>query len=415
VRSRIATIVIAVLCLALTPAFCALEPQTIPDKWRCGDQAIYLLSFPYPSYETKVVNETTGETVVVEKPAEVTEITVIMCAWNVSAGNPIVVSVDREENRIEREGYYVLTFKPPPGLHSIAIYSEYKIYEQAVVRVKPPPPLPLMITWEEFLQKLKEAREEIIRNLLVASAGGVALGIFLKRKSRIFTYWIPFALAWLNLPPYLNPAEYYPLFGLGIAGIIAYWLCPPFARWLGVLTVDESGQSLTFTRIPRDEKGLAILDISPRHVKRGFMLKKKVEVRDPYPIGFEIDGEVIETVVAMDVRETPDKLVIRGSSSLARALVDSGLVEKLSEDLADARVQLHLLKRAGTSLTAYQVKEIEDVFRESELVRVRTWRDMVREARKAEEEVLERLGLRKEESKPEEKTEKAEGGGKPEE
>ena len=52
------------------------------------------------------------------------------------------------------------------------------------------------------------------------------------------------------------------------------------------------------------------------------------------------------------------------------------------------------------------------MFRESELVRVKTWRDMVREARKAEEEVLERLGLRKEESKPEEK---AEGGGKPEE
>jgi RNA-binding protein YhbY len=272
-----------------------------------------------------------------------------------------------------------------------------------------------MITWEEFLKRLKEAREEIIRNLLIASAAGVALGIFLKRKTRIFTYWVPFALAWLNLPPYLNPVEYYPLFGLGVASIIAYWLCPPFARWLGVLTVDESGQSLTFTRIPRDEKGLAILDISPRHIKRGFMLKKKVEVKDPYPIGFEIDGEMIETVVAMDVREKEDKIVIHGSSSLARALVDSGLVEKLSQDLADARVQLHLLKRAGASLTAYQVKEIEDVFRESELVKVKTWRDMVREARKAEEEVLEKLGLRREEVKPEEKAEKAEGGEKGEE
>jgi len=55
------------------------------------------------------------------------------------------------------------------------------------------------------------------------------------------------------------------------------------------------------------------------------------------------------------------------------------------------------------------------VFRESELVRVKTWRDMGREARKAEEEVVERRGLRREETKPEEKTEKAEGGGKPEE
>jgi RNA-binding protein YhbY len=414
-RSKIAVIVIALLCLALMPVFCALEPQTIPEKWRCGDQAIYLLSFPYPSYETRVVNETTGETIVIEKPAEVVEITVILCAWNVSEENPIIVSVDQDENKIVREGYYVLTFKPPPGLHSLAIYSEYKIYEQAVVRVKPPPPLPLMITWEEFLKRLKEAREEIIRNLLIASAAGIALGIFLKRKTRIFTYWVPFALAWLNLPPYLNPVEYYPLFGLGVASIIAYWLCPPFARWLGVLTVDESGQSLTFTRIPRDEKGLAILDISPRYIKRGFMLKKKVEVKDPYPIGFEIDGEMIETVVAMYVKEKEDKIVIHGSSSLARALVDSGLVEKLSQDLADARVQLHLLKRAGASLTAYQVKEIEDVFRESELVKVKTWRDMVREAKKAEEEVLEKLGLRREEAKPEEKAEKAEGGEKGEE
>jgi hypothetical protein len=38
------------------------------------------------------------------------------------------------------------------------------------------------------------------------------------------------------------------------------------------------------------------------------------------------------------------------------------------------------------------------VFRESELVKVKTWRDMVREAKKAEEEVLEKLGLRREEA-----------------
>ncbi|MEM4975744.1 MAG: hypothetical protein QXT64_00295 [Desulfurococcaceae archaeon] len=368
----------------LAMGFCA-EPQGIPEKWRYADQAIYLLSFPYPTYETVTRNVNGTEIVeVVEKPAEVESITVIMCVWNATEENPVFVSVDRDETKIVREGYYVLTWKPSPGLHSVAVYSEYKIYEVATVKVKPPPPLPWMITWEEFLQKLKEAKEEVIRNLLIASAGGVALGIFLKRKSKIFTYWIPFALAWLNVPPYMNPLEYYPLFGVSVASIIAYWLCPPFARWLGILTVDENAQYLRFSRIPRDpDDGQAILGISPRYVRRWFMLKKRIDVEDPNAVGFELGGEIIETVVATGVEENESSILIHGSNFLARALIDSGLLEKLSEELREARTENYLMKRAGEAVTLLRIKELEEAIDRAGLTESKSWLEAVEKTRRA--------------------------------
>jgi len=384
-----------------------LEPEPIPEKWRHGDLAVYILSFPYPSYETKVVNETTGETVVVEKPAEVSKISIVMVVWNAGPGNPVIVSIDEEEHEITREGYYQLSFKEPPGLHHVAVYCEYKIFEEATVRVKPPPPLPLMITWEEFLRKLREAKEEVIRNLSIASAGGVVLGLWLKRRTRIFSYWAVLLLALPLIPAYYYIMDYYPLFGLSVAGILAYWLSPVFASWLGVLLVQEGSgaEAVEFRSIPTDEDGYAILGVSPRYWRRGFMLKKPVRLADEYPISFRIGGRLIETVVATELEETEDAINIYCSSALARALVDANLVEKLSAQLSKAMSELHLLKRAWPLVVTLQIREIERAFG-PRLFQVRTWREATKEARKAAEELAGML------SQPEaDLAEEREGGG----
>ena len=404
---RLILTLVPLTALILAAASWGLEPEPIPEKWRHGDLAVYILSFPYPSYETKVVNETTGETVVVEKPAEVSEISIVMVVWNAGPGNPVIVSIDEEEHEITREGYYQLSFKEPPGLHHVAVYCEYKIFEEATVRVKPPPPLPLMITWEEFLRKLREAKEEVIRNLSIASAGGVVLGLWLKRRTRIFSYWAVLLLALPLIPAYYYIMDYYPLFGLSVAGILAYWLSPVFASWLGVLLVQEGSgaEAVEFRSIPTDEDGYAILGVSPRYWRRGFMLKKPVRLADEYPISFRIGGRLIETVVATELEETEDAINIYCSSALARALVDANLVEKLSAQLSKAMSELHLLKRAWPLVVTLQIREIERAFG-PRLFQVRTWREATKEARKAAEELAGML------SQPEaDLAEEREGGG----
>ncbi|RLI28418.1 hypothetical protein DRO58_02230 [Candidatus Bathyarchaeota archaeon] len=404
---RLILTLVPLTALILAAASWGLEPEPIPEKWRHGDLAVYILSFPYPSYETKVVNETTGETVVVEKPAEVSKISIVMVVWNAGPGNPVIVSIDEEEHEITREGYYQLSFKEPPGLHHVAVYCEYKIFEEATVRVKPPPPLPLMITWEEFLRKLREAKEEVIRNLSIASAGGVVLGLWLKRRTRIFSYWAVLLLALPLIPAYYYIMDYYPLFGLSVAGILAYWLSPVFASWLGVLLVQEGSgaEAVEFRSIPTDEDGYAILGVSPRYWRRGFMLKKPVRLADEYPISFRIGGRLIETVVATELEETEDAINIYCSSALARALVDANLVEKLSAQLSKAMSELHLLKRAWPLVVTLQIREIERAFG-PRLFQVRTWREATKEARKAAEELAGML------SQPEaDLAEEREGGG----
>ena len=411
--SRLSLLVPIALCLSLlviAAGYCE-EPEHIPEKWRAGELAVYLLSFPYPSYETKVVNETTGETVVVEKPAEVGEIIVTMIVWNASAENPVIISLDGDDMKLTREGYYRLSFKPEPGLHHISIYSKVKIFEEATVRVRAPPPLPLMITWEEFLRKLREAKEEVIKNLVIASAGGVALGLWLKRRTRIFSYWAVLLLALPLIPAYYYIMDYYPLFGLSVAGILAYWLSPIFASWLGVLLIHEGSgaQAIEFRSIPTDEDGYAILGISPRYWRHSFMLKKPVRLTDEYPISFKIGGQLIETVVATELEETEDAINIYCSSALARALVDANLVEKLSTQLSKAMSELHLLKRAWPLVVTLQIREIERAFG-PKLFQVRTWREATKEARRAAEELSEMI------SQPEAgPVEELEGGGSAEE
>lgn len=381
------------LLLGFSAASLAEEPVRIPSKWRIGDLAVYLLSFPYPSYETKVVNETTGETVTVERPAEVGAVTVTLIVWNATPGNWVAVGVAGEEVRLTREGYYTLTFKPRPGVYHVSVYTKFKVFEEANVRVVPPPPKPFMIPWEEFLRKLREEKEAVIKNLVFASAGGVILGLWLKHKSRIFSHWVLAGLGSLCIPAYLYIMDYYPLFGLSVAGILAYWLSPAFARWLGVLVIREGAgaESVEFWRIPRDDEGYAILGVSPRYWRSGFMLKKPVNLVDPYPISLEIDGDVIETVVAVDVEETDNEIVVHGSSALARALVDRELVERLSRELSDARTELHLLKRAWPLVSTMQIKEIERAFG-PKLFEFKTWREVVKEAKKVGRELSELLG-----------------------
>ena len=384
---RLALFLIPLVALALVAiGCCGLEPEPIPEKWRYGDLAVYLLSFPYPTYETKVVNATTGETVVVEKPAEVSEISIVMVVWNAEPDNPVIVSIDEEEHKIVREGYYQLSFKESPGLHHVVIYCEYKIFEEATVRVKPPPPLPLMITWEEFLRKLREAKEEVIKNLLIASAGGVAVGLWLKRKTRIFSYWAVLVLALPMIPAYNYIMDYYPLFGLSIAGVLAYWLSPVFAQMLAVVILQEGKGGIPrffgVKRLYLDDEGYAVLGVSPRHWRSGFILKKPVEIKEPNTVTVNLDGEWLEGVAAWGVEEAEDRIIVHGSQALADLVKNAKVYEMVIDELGRKAVELEIWKSASPLVLSRELDKIDEARREADVEEAESFEELAEKVKK---------------------------------
>ena len=386
--SRLSLLVPIALCLSLlvmAGVYCE-EPEHIPEKWRAGELAVYLLSFPYPSYETKVVNETTGETVVVEKPAEVGEIVVTMIVWNASADNPVIVSVDGDETKLTSEGYYRLSFKPEPGLHHISIYSKVKIFEEATVRVRAPPPLPLMITWEEFLRKLREEKEEVIKNLVIASAGGVAIGLWLKRRTRIFTYWAVLLLALPLIPAYYYIMDYYPLFGLSIAGVLAYWLSPVFAQMLAVVILQEGKGGIPrffgVKRLYLDDEGYAVLGVSPRHWRSGFILKKPVEIKEPNTVTVNLDGEWLEGVAAWGVEEAEDRIIVHGSQALADLVKNAKVYEMVIDELGRKAVELEIWKSASPLVLSRELDKIDEARREADVEEAESFEELAEKVKK---------------------------------
>ncbi|RLI30302.1 hypothetical protein DRO48_03440, partial [Candidatus Bathyarchaeota archaeon] len=307
----------------------------------------------YP--RTEVVNGT-----VVQSPSTVTgAVTITLAVWGVGPDEPVEIRLDGKViKRIVRPGYYVVSEKVT-GTHHIAVLCRYKVFEEAVFYAVPPPPPPPTIPLAEFMRRLKEQREAIISRMSLAAAAGVPLGIYTKRKTKIRTDWVFPLPGALLLVGYQYMPDLYWLIPLAISYALAYALCRDYADLLGVMRMTRHGTKVDVLRL--DDEGNMIEDISPRYWRSGFVLKKKVRIIDSYPILFQFRGEVIKCVLAKEVRETERQITIICHYALAKALVESKVIETLNERLARAEFRSIFYMRALESKLTEILHAIEKI------------------------------------------------------
>jgi len=340
-----AFILLFIGCWIATAKAAAL-PAEIPDKWRAGDTAIYLTSFPFPVYET--INNIT-----LEVPQRIQgSLIVSLAVWNVSAVDPLIIAIDgKDVDFLASEGFYTCTYALEPGSHSITIYNSLKVFEQAAFIVEQAPQ-PILIPISEFLEKLKAERETVIRNCLLAAAAGVPVGFWLKRKTKIRTDWIlPIPGLMLGIGFFKLP-DLYVLLPFASTLVLTYYLCPDFAKWLALAQVKADSLDLSL-KLPVD-KDQVILGISPRFFRHGFMLKKRLQVVDTLPdvlgsslIKLNLEDKTCDCIILdpeKGIETSEEAITIYGKPALRKALQDSGIVEKLASELKTAKIEARVSK-----------------------------------------------------------------------
>jgi hypothetical protein len=299
----------------------------LPEKWRVGNLGVYIFSFPYP--KTEMVNQT-----VVQSPSTITgDLVISLAVWGVSSDEPVEIRLDgRVIRSITRPGYYVVTERVV-GSHHVAVMCRYKVFEEAGFYAVPPPPPPPTIPLAEFLRRLKEEKQTIILYMSLAAATGVPAGIWTKKKTKIKTDWVyplPAALFFLG---YQYMPDYYMLIPFSLSYTLSYALCRDYADFIGLFWLREGLGYMKFKKMHIDDDGMAILGISPRYWRRGFMLKKDLVLENVEPYVYRHEGEIIPNCFFVKkYQEEEDRIEIEGDPGLARLLVKAGIVEKMNQD-----------------------------------------------------------------------------------
>jgi len=221
---------------------------------------------------------------------------------------------------------------------------------------------------------------------LIASAGGVAVGLWLKRKTRIFSYWAVLVLALPMIPAYNYIMDYYPLFGLSIAGVLAYWLSPVFAQMLAVVILQEGKGGIPrffgVKRLYLDDEGYAVLGVSPRHWRSGFILKKPVEIKEPNTVTVNLDGEWLEGVAAWGVEEAEDRIIVHGSQALADLVKNAKVYEMVIDELGRKAVELEIWKSASPLVLSRELDKIDEARREADVEEAESFEELAEKVKK---------------------------------
>jgi len=349
-RKALWALVLALILLVIGchvgSASAAAQLAEIPEKWKAGDTALYITSFPFPVYET-VGNVT------LEVPQKVMgDLIVSLVVWNVSGADPIRIAIDgKDQDLLMGEGFYTCTYSLKPGSHSITIYNSLKIFEQSAFIVEEAPQ-PILIPISEFMEKLKAERETVIRNCVIAATAGVPVGFWVKRKTKIRTDWIlPMPGLLLGIG-FLKLPDLYMLLPFASTLILTYYLCPDFAKWLTLAQIKADALDLS-VKLPVD-KDHVILGISPRYWKQGFIHKKRLQVVDTLPdvlgtslIKLNLEDKICDCIILdpeKGVSASEDSITIYGKPALRKALQDSGIVEKLAFELKTSKVEARVAK-----------------------------------------------------------------------
>jgi hypothetical protein len=358
-------------------AVSAGELEGVPDKWRVGRLGIYIFQFPYP--RTEVINET-----VVVSPSTIRgDLVITLAVWGVSEDNPIEIRLDgRVIKQVTRPGYYVVTEKVI-GSHHVAVMCRYKVFEEAVFYAVPPPPPPPTIPLAEFLKRLKEQREQVITYMIFSIAGAIPLAIQTKKKTKIKTDYVLIPPAILAYFGYNQMADHYYLLSFSVAYALTYYLAREYADYLGVLTITRNG--IITKTYPTDDEGNIINEISLRRWREGFIVRKELELIDPYPIYFEYRGERLKTVIAEKFEETHDKIKIKCDPKLARALVEAGIIEQIQSKLAGMEFRVLIYERTFKHVLTWAIRQIESWMLRTELDKIARLEGWETVKKKAEE------------------------------
>jgi len=356
------TALIMLLAAALlgTGVVHAAQAMHIPDQWRSGDLAVYLQSFPFAT--TEVVDGA-----VTEKPADIEgDLTINLAVFNATEDNPVRVHIDgAEADVLAGEGFYALTYTLPVGSHSITVACDTKIFEQQIFYVKPKPLTPMM-PLEEFLKRLSEQRTEIVTRMLFAAAAGTAAGVFAKRKTLKHTAWIYPVPAVLIAAGYVWMPNYYFLLCFGACIAVAYAVCPDFTKKQYVMLAMRNKLAglakVTLRRIETDNTGKAVLSISPRYWREGFIKRAEIKLENPAVTTLDLDGELLQTYIANDMQQSCDAIHVQGDPATKLAL-EEGIegIEAMSRENYEAQRKLFVYEHMQLSKVAKGMRQLDDL------------------------------------------------------
>jgi len=334
-------------------------PMPIPEKWRAGDLAVYLQSFPFPTIE--YVNGTPAE-----KPATIEgDLMLNLAVFNATGDLPVIINMDgRDVDRLESEGFYMLQYSLTPGDHSISIYSPLKIFEQTVFYVKPRPVTPLM-PLEEFLKRLEQQRNEIIQRMLFAAVAAIPVGVYVKRKTLKHTAWIYPVPAAFVLAGYVRMPDLYWLLAFGASMAVSYALCPDFTKkhYLLLTLRDKASRlaKIALRSLDVDRQGNAVLEISPRYWRRGFIRKAEVKVENPAVSTVEVDGELCPAYIARDVELRGDVVKIECDPA-TKLILEAGVetVEAMAKQNAELQSKIFAFEHANAAVVASAMAKVDE-------------------------------------------------------
>ena len=180
---------------------------------------------------------------------------------------------------------------------------------------------------------------------------------------------------------------------------MTYYLARDYAEYIGIVKVYENG--INTKLYPIDDEGNIIKGISPRYIKHGFVLRKQFEKVNPVPIEQTWNGQTAMVYFASKVEETEDKFIVECEDKLAKALRDSKVVEKMSDELAKSELKRLMFERGSKAVILWMIRQIMDKLRQTELdkiVRMEEFWEVEKEIEKLKKETLQILEGRPEET-----------------
>lgn len=338
-----------------------IETQILRD----GDLAVYLISFPFSYEQYEFVNYTL---VVNEIPMDVyNPLIVTFAVWNATKQHKLYFYIDDRKIEITREGVMNFYLNLTLGVHNLVLMTDNVILTHALVNVKAFKSQEFItISIASYRLKINQATLQGFYYALIGAIIGIALGIFIRKRTYILNYYaliipgsiLTFAILIFSLNMHLGIL----LTALGLAAIVSYVLAQDYCNWLFVTllhrtnTGELSNAELIQLPIISRDKYLVV-----QSGLKGILGKHKVlEEQDVYPLQLN----AYKWDIARDIEEKDDRVIIYGDYYLAKALVEAGIVEKLSSENYLLQEENIALKRTSEVNTLRKAREILDQFLE---------------------------------------------------
>ena len=285
-------------------------------------------------------------------------ITLRVAVWGASEDNPLIIRLNNEEAAIiSRDGLFTYEWNLR-GSHHLLLRDKFKIFDQAAFNIEAPPPPPAMVKLRELEAQMAEQFNTMIMAMVAATALGVPIGIALKKRTRITSQWalmVPALGLALGVRYILN---LYMLIPWGIAAALTYQMAKPYAVTRGLLSLDTNGIQLDTMYL--DDEGYKVEGVSPRYWRDGFVKRKKLEIKDEYPVlvtGYRFN---LTSLCVKRIVEGDDFIRIECDRALAVTLMVKNVVQELTQENAQLKARNVILEAIGSALSSAKIREEVD-------------------------------------------------------